>query len=108
MGDEQNNKPSFMDSFKSIGNAIKNEINKHGGLKGVASETFDMSKKAMADTAHTLSEAVNDINDKIEEQKEEAKAKNAKPISYTAKETDAMKQEMKEKNKEFMKIINDK
>lgn len=54
MVDNNGIKPTLGDSLKTIGGAISGEVSKHGGVKGLAGELFDVTKDAVVRTGDTI------------------------------------------------------
>lgn len=60
MVDNNGIKPTLGDSLKTIGGAISGEVSKHGGVKGLAGELFDVTKDAVVRTGDAITKvAVN-------------------------------------------------
>ena len=60
MVDNNGIKPTLGDSLKTIGGAINGEVSKHGGVKGLAGELFDVTKDAVVRTGDAITKvAVN-------------------------------------------------
>ena len=56
------NKPSLADSLKTIGKAITDEVEKHGGVQGLATETFEAAKTGAGKAIDALSKAADDAS----------------------------------------------
>lgn len=56
------NKPSLADSLKNIGKAITDEVEKHGGVQGLATETFEAAKTGAGKAIDALSKAADDAS----------------------------------------------
>lgn len=54
MVDNNGIKPTLGDSLKTIGGAISGEVSKHGGVKGLAGELFDVTKDAVVRTGDAI------------------------------------------------------
>ena len=54
------NKPSLADSLKTIGKAITDEVEKHGGVQGLATETFEAAKTGAGKAASKYASAKSD------------------------------------------------
>lgn len=52
--DKNGIKPTLGDSLKTIGGAISGEVSKHGGVKGLAGELFDVTKDAVVRTGDAI------------------------------------------------------
>lgn len=55
-------KPSLADSLKTIGKAITDEVEKHGGVQGLATETFEAAKTGAGKAIDALSKAADDAS----------------------------------------------
>ena len=56
------NKPSLAGSLKTIGKAITDEVEKHGGVQGLATETFEAAKTGAGKAIDALSKAADDAS----------------------------------------------
>lgn len=54
MVDNNGIKPTLGDSLKTIGGAISGEVSKHGGVKGLAGELFDVTKDTVVRTGDAI------------------------------------------------------
>lgn len=57
MADNNGNKPTWADSLKAIGAAIGGEVDRHGGVKGIAGELFGATKDAAVKAGDALAKA---------------------------------------------------
>lgn len=80
-------KPTLGESLKTIANAIGGEVDKHGGVKGLAVEVFDETKKVTVKAADTIGKAANDAGKYFNDKSADFKAKYDEALKKAESET---------------------
>lgn len=89
MVDNNGIKPTLGDSLKTIGGAISGEVSKHGGVKGLAGELFDVTKDAVVRTGDAITKVAVSAAKHVDNAGTEFARKYNDYVAAGAKEADA-------------------
>lgn len=89
MVDNNGIKPTLGDSLKTIGGAISGEVSKHGGVKGLAGELFDVTKDAVVRTGDAITKVAVSAAKRVDNAGTEFARKYNDYVAAGAKDDDA-------------------
>lgn len=89
MVDNNGIKPTLGDSLKTISGAISGEVSKHGGVKGLAGELFDVTKDAVVRTGDAITKVAVSAAKRVDNAGTEFARKYNDYVAAGAKEADA-------------------